>query len=186
MKSEILIYGYELLVLLDENENISFINLEKISTIKGRELRELLKYLKQKEYIIWKMPLFIGTLEKVDFIDDDKIRLAPKGMEVVIGKRDYFTEVETNINQTNIYNSQIAQTHGDNSPIIQINNSQINILKQLIENDTELNPDKKTKLFEILDKFNTLKESGQNAFELIKAVGAISIKYIPLFFSLLS
>jgi hypothetical protein len=29
------------------------------------------------------------------------------------------------------------------------------------------------------------KESGENAFELIKRVGGVALKYVPLFFSLL-
>jgi len=96
MKSETLIYGIELLVILDENENLSFRDLEKISKIKGEELRELLKYLKQKDFIIWKFPISIislgsdGGFVGNDKRDDDKIKLAPKGMEVVLDKRDYF------------------------------------------------------------------------------------------------
>jgi len=192
MKSEILIYGMELLILLDENENISFENFEKISKIKGNELRELLKYLQKKEYLIWKLPLFIGTIEgRVDFIEKDKIKLSHKGMEVVLGQRDYFNEMgisQTIHNQTNVNNSsqfQIAQA-GDDSSILQIiDNSQINVLKKLIEEDGELDEPKKKKLFGILEKFNTLKTSGENALELIKNVGGIASKYIPLFFSLL-
>jgi len=102
MKSETLIYGMELLVILDENENISFQDLEKISKIKGEELRGLLKYLKQKEYISWKLPLFIGTIESgVNIINKDKIKLTSKGMEVVLDKRDYFIEGEKVIERKN-------------------------------------------------------------------------------------
>lgn len=189
MKSEKLVYGHVLLVMLDENENISFINLEKISDIKGNELRELLKYLKQKEYIIWKTPLhirYIGGDGNGNFpsTNDDEIKLTPKGMEVVIGERDYFKEA--GINQTNIYNGPVAKTSGNNSPIIQINHSQIDVLRQLIEDDGELGKEKKSKLFEILNRFNTLKEGGQNAIELIKSAGVISTKYLSLFLNLLS
>ena len=119
MKSETLIYGIELLVTLDENENISFVNLEKISKIKGNGLRELLKYLKQKEFIIWKNPLSIGSLDSIDFIDDDKIKLAHKGMEIVIGKRDYFTgggKVVEKKNKTRIiFDSNIYDLIADGS-----------------------------------------------------------------------
>lgn len=196
MKSETLIYGEEVLVLLNEiGKEISFKEFENNSKIKGEELRELLKYLVKKEFIIWKMPLFIGTFgEPIKVIDEDKIKLADKGMEVVLGKRDYFGEIkeisQTIHSQTNVNNSsqvQIAQTTGNNSSITQIqDNSKIHILKQLIENDEELDEPKKNKLFSILEKFNTLKESGENAFELIKKVGGVALKYVPLFFSLLN
>ena len=189
MKSETLIYGYELLVILDENEKISFANLEKISKIKDKELRELLKYLQEKSYLNWKNPLFINE----HWISDDKIILAHKGMEVVLGKKDYFEKEEktsqTIHNQTNVHGdkNQVAQTTGDNSPITQIqDNSKINILRKLIEDDKELDEPKKEKLFGILKKFNLLKESGENAYELIKQIGSIATKYIPLFLSLLN
>ncbi len=94
MKSKILNYGEDLLVILDENENISFVNLEKISKIKGDELRELLKHLKTKDYIIWKKSISIGYIGSSEsYIPpalDDKIKLTPRGMEVFLGKRDYF------------------------------------------------------------------------------------------------
>jgi len=188
MKSEILICGAELLVTLDEIREISFKQLEEKSEIKGDELRELLKYLVKKEYIIWKSALFVNECH----ISDDEIKLSHKGMEVVLGKREYFDETEkatpTIHNQTNVTNSsqvQVAQT-GDNSQVSQIiDNSQINVLKKLIEEDEDLDEPKKKKLLDILEKFNTLKEGGENALELIKKVGGVAIKYVPLFFSLL-
>lgn len=81
-------------------------------------------------------------------------------------------------------NANIANIHGNNNSVIQTN-SQYNILKQMIENDSELDQPKKKSLLEMLDKFNTLKDSGENAFDLIKIVGGLAIKYVPLFFSLL-
>lgn len=70
-------------------------------------------------------------------ISDNKIKLANKGMEVFLGKRDYFDEMDKTPqiihNQTNVSNSsefQVAQTTGDNSSVTQIqDNSQINVLK---------------------------------------------------------
>ena len=192
MKSETLIYGMELLIMLDEIGEIPFKGLEEKTKIKGDELRALLKYLKQKEYIIWKMPLFIGTLDKIDFIDEDKIKLSHSGMEIVLGKKDYFDEMgisQTIHNQTNVHGSsefQVAQTSGDNSSIVQIqDNSKISVLRQMIEEDEELDKPKKKKLLEVLEKFNTIKESGENAFDLIKQVGLVASRYIPLFFGLL-
>ncbi len=192
MKSETLIYGIEILVMLDENENISFEGLEKISKIKGDELRELLNYLKKKEYLLWKMPFIFGTIESgVKVLDKDKIKLDHKGMEVVLGKRDYFEEIgisQTIHNETNINGdqNQVAQTTGDNSSITQTqDNSKITVLREMIKEDKELDEPKKKKLFGLLEKFNTLKQSGENAYELIKQVGLIAIKYVPLFFALL-
>lgn len=51
MKSETLICGKELLVILDKTGEISFKQLEEKFEIKGDELRELLRYLIKKEYI---------------------------------------------------------------------------------------------------------------------------------------
>jgi hypothetical protein len=196
MKREALIYGKELLVILGENENISFKNLEKISNVKGEELRELLKYLRdEKGFIIWKLPFSIGFIGVDGSItdnnrDEDKIKLSPKGIEVTIERRDYFEEGVKSLihNETNIHGdkNQVAQSTGDNSPINQIqDNSKIDVLKRIIEEDKELDVPKKKKLLGLLEKFNTLKESGENAWELIKQVGQIAIKYIPFFFSLL-
>ncbi len=191
MESETLLYGMEVLAMLDKvQEKISFKQLEKRCDIKGDELRELLRYLIKKEYINWKNPLFINE----HWISDDEIKLIDKGMEVILGERDYFkekAEISQNIHsQTNVNNSskfQIAQTTGNQSPIIQVqDNSKINVLRQLIKNDNELDEPNKKKLFGILEKFNTLKESGENAGELIKQVGLIAAKYTPWFFALLN
>ncbi|MDP2924787.1 MAG: hypothetical protein Q8N99_00280 [Nanoarchaeota archaeon] len=188
MKAESLDYGKVILTNLNEIREIDFKGLEKDSLIKGETLRELLKYLVKKDYILWKSALFINE----HHISDDEIKLSHKGMEVVLGKREYFDETEkatqTIHNQTNVTNSsqvQVAQT-GDNSQVSQIiDNSQINVLKKLIEEDEDLDEPKKKKLLDILEKFNTLKEGGENALELIKKVGGIALKYVPLFFSLL-
>lgn len=88
MKSETLICGEKLLIILDKTGKISFKQLEEKFEIKGNELRGLLKYLVKKEYIFWKNPLFING----HWISDDEIKLSDKGMEVVLGRRVYFTE----------------------------------------------------------------------------------------------
>jgi len=189
MESETIIYGVELLVMLDGRGRVSIPEFEKESKIKGSELKELLKYLDKKEYLKYRLGLFVNESK----ISDSTIELLPKGMEVVLDKRDYFSEmnksVQTIHNQTNVSNSsefQVAQTTGDNSLITQIqDNSKMSVLRQLIEDDKELEEPKKKKLFEILDKFNMLKKSGENAYELIKQVGLIAARYIPLFFELL-
>lgn len=189
MKSETLVYGAELLVLLDKiGKETSFPEFEKKSRIRGEELKELLKYLQKKEYLKYTLGLFVNETK----MGESTIKLLPKGMEVVLGKRDYFEGSEkgseTIHNQTNVTNSsqvQVAQT-GDNSNVSQIiGNSKINVLRQLIKDDRELDETKKDKLFEILKKFNTLKESGENAYQLIKQVGSIALRYIPLFMNLL-
>jgi len=55
-----------------------------------------------------------------------------------------------------------------------------------INEDNELDDPKKEKLLEVLEKFNTIKESGENAFNLIKRVGSIATKYVPMFFGLIN
>ena len=80
----------------------------------------------------------------------------------------------------------IAQVQGNHNPITQtINNTQYTILKQIIENDANLDEPKKKSLLSILEKFNTIKESGENIYELLKSVGMIAINYLPLFFSII-
>ncbi len=188
MKSETLIYGIEILILLDGKGRIEIPEFEEGCKLKGNELKELLKYLDKKEYLKYHLGLFVNTSK----ISESSIELLPKGMEVVLGQRDYFNEIgisQAIQNQTNVNNSsdvQIAQSAGDNSHIIQIqDNSRINILRQMIENDIDLKEPKKKKLFGLLEKFNTLKSSGENAYELIKQVGLVAVKYVPLFFGLL-
>ena len=89
MKSETLIYGMELLVILDDfGKEIEFPELEQKTRIKGDELKELLKYLDKKEYLKYKLGLFVNTSK----ISESNVKLLPKGMEVVLGQRDYFTE----------------------------------------------------------------------------------------------
>ena len=189
MKSETLNYGRELLIKLDKiGKEIILPELEKDSAIKGDELRELLRYLQEKKYLKYTLGLFVNGSS----IGCSTVELLSTGMEVVLGKRDYFDASEkvsqTIHNQTNVTHSsqfQVAQA-GNNSQIAQIiDNSQINILKQLIENDEELDEPRKKKLFDVLEKVNTLKESGESAYNLIKQVGGIALKYVPLFFSLL-
>ena len=190
IKAETLIYGEELLVILDESGEISFEQLEEKSNIKDKELKELIRYLESKNYLKYNLALLINDSGP---ISPSRVRLLPAGMEVVLGKRDYFNEVgipQTIHNQTNVSNSsefQIAQTSGDKSPITQTqDNSKLNILKQMITEDNELDDPKKEKLLEVLEKFNTIKESGENAFNLIKRVGSIATKYVPMFFGLIN
>lgn len=165
MKSELLARGMELLVSLDESGKTSFPELEDRIKIYGDELRKLLNYLKEKGYIKYVLALSING-EK---LGESTIELLPKGMEVVLGERDYFDASEkvsqTIHNQTNVTNSsevQVAQTTGDNSPITQTqDNSQTIILKKMIEDDQELDSEKKSRLKEVVDNINKLKQAGE-------------------------
>lgn len=190
MKSETLLYGEEVLKHLNGiGDKVSFKLLEPQLIIKGQELRELLKYLVKKDYIKWKSALFVNDTH----ISDDEITLAHNGMEIILGKKSYFGENEKPIptiqNQTNISNSsqvQLAQITGNHNKIEQfIDNSKISVLTRLIQDDTELEDEKKKGLLNVLEKFNTLKEGSDNALDLVKKVGSIAAKYVPLFFSLL-
>jgi len=192
MKSETIAYGMEILTILDDNEDISFSNLENISSVKGKELKELLKYLKNKNYIKWISSLFINE----HHIADDKIKLNHNGMEVNLGKRDYFEEskiVSQEINnQTNVTNSsefQVAQNTGDNSLITQNqDNSQTIILNKIIEDDIELDPEKKSELKEVVDNINKLKQAGETTeklYEWVKKGIGICARYGPYLLSLL-
>lgn len=145
---------------------------------------ELLNYLKENNCVD-----YIKTMGR-GFEGIKGLKITAKGTDVVLGRTTVReappTQIIHNQSVINGNQNQVAQTTGDNSPISQIiDNSQINVLKQLIEQDTELDESKKRDLFSILEKFNTLKESGENATSLIKKVGGIAIKYLPLFFGLL-
>ncbi len=116
MKSETLIYGTELLIMLDEiGKEISLPEFEEKSKIKGDELKELLRYLQGKEYLRYKLGLFINDSK----ISDSTIELLPKGMEVVLGKRDYFTEGEKVVEKKDkikvIFDSNIYDLIADGS-----------------------------------------------------------------------
>jgi len=90
MKSKTLSYGKYILIILDEiGEEALFPELEDKSEIKGIELKNLLKYLQEKSYLKYKLGLFVNTSK----ISDSTIELLPKGMEVVLGKRDYFSGI---------------------------------------------------------------------------------------------
>lgn len=139
MKAETLIYGYEFLAELDDLYNISFEELEKKSKIKGKELRELLKYLVKRDLIKWKSALFVGT---GPVISPDEIKLTHNGMEVVLGEREYFENTknisQTIENQTNVTNSseiQVSQSTGDNSSIVQTQEIKIGNLKKELEKE---------------------------------------------------
>jgi len=98
MKSETLIYGTELLIMLDKiGREISLPEFEEKSKIKGDELKELLRYLQGKEYLRYRLGLFVNESK----IGESTIKLLPKGMEVVLGKRDYFTEGEKVVEKKN-------------------------------------------------------------------------------------
>lgn len=192
MKAEHLNYGEKILKILNEIGEVSFKTLEEKTTIKGEELRELLKYLVKKEFISWRMPLFIGTFgEPINILEEDKIKLAHKGMEVVLGKRDFFEEGERP-NQINVSNSsdfQLAQNIGDNASINQIKDSpQIIVLKQLIEDDPELNVGQKTELKSVVDKIKEGVSTGEKiekVYEWVKRGIGVCAKYGPYLFELI-
>lgn len=191
MKSEDLAYGLEILAILDEKTKMNREDLEKESTIKGKDLDELLDYLKSKGYI--QKPLALWGMSGNSISDKDRvITILHKGREVISGMTEY-GESDTykkTINQNTYINhspgSQVANAIGSKQNIVQkIDNSKINVLRQIINDDDELVPENKSKLLEILEKFNILKTSGENAYNLIKTVGKIGLKYVPLFLSLL-
>lgn len=188
MKSETILYGEEILILLDENPDISFEKLEEKSKVKGEELRKLLRYLEEKGYSRYHLALFVNSGPK---IGDSRINLLPKGMEVVLGKKDFFEEGERP-NQINVNNSsgvQVAQTTGENASISQVqNNSQIVILKRLIEDDPKLNSDQKTELKSIVDKIKEGISTGEKiekVYEWVKRGIGVCAKYGPYLFELI-
>jgi rRNA-processing protein FCF1 len=88
MNKEMLVYGNELLILLDEmGGKVTFPEFEEKIKIKGDDLRSLLRYLEKKEFLRYSLGLFVNTSK----ISESTIELLPAGMEVILGKKDYFT-----------------------------------------------------------------------------------------------
>lgn len=169
-------YAEEILkVLNDDCPNDLLYN---IFDSRKQELKKGFVYLKEK-----------GLIDYTQSFGDSfpiNIKITSKGIDYLEGIDE--TILQKNDQTINIHApvQNVAQIKGDNNKLIQIvDNSQYNILKQMIENDSELDEPKKKKLLETLDKFNKIKETGENAYNLIKTVGGIAIKYVPLFFSLL-
>ena len=149
--------------------------------ISEEEVCDVLRYLKKIEAVQY-TSLLSESLQ--GFVG---VEVTAKGLEIACQKRP-LVDVSQNVSQhvTNSHIHNLVQSSGNSNVITQIvDNSKHYILKQIIEQDQELDSANKKKLFNILGKFNTLKESGENAFELLKTVGTISLKYVPLFFALL-
>lgn len=149
--------------------------------ISEEEVCNVLRYLKQIKAVQYTQLLSEGLQGFMG------VEVTAKGLEIACQKRP-LVDVSQNVSQQ-VINSNVqnlVQSAGDSNVITQIiDNSKHHTLQQMIELDTELDSEKKKRLFNILEKFNTLKESGENAFELLKTVGTISLKYVPLFFALL-
>ena len=115
MKSETLIYGREILSILDGKGRIEIPTFEEECKLKGDELKELLKYLDGKGYLKYRLGLFVNDSK----ISESSIELLPKGMEVVLGKRDYFTEGEKAVEKKDkikiIFDSNIYDLIADGS-----------------------------------------------------------------------
>lgn len=177
MKSESLIRGIELLAELDDLPKISFDELKHKVDIDQDELRKLLKYLKEKDFIKWRLGLFVNDSP----ISPGEISLTHKGMEVSLGKRDYFDETKiphhTIHNQTNIDNSsgvQVAQSTGENSPITQEQEVKIDVLKKELEEELKKSKPDKSKLKNILEKIIGIAKSGSSmiiAEIILKVIG---------------
>jgi hypothetical protein len=159
--------------------------------IKVEELPEKLKINEEEVCDVLEYLKEIGAVQYTETLARGLVgmiwnKVTAKGLEIACGKRP-LVDIDQNISQQIINSSigNVVQSAGDGNTIV-INNSKHYILKQMIEQDSELDSEKKKGLFNILEKFNTLKESGENALELLKIVAGISLKYVPLFFGLLS
>lgn len=146
------------------------------------EVRQILKYLKDKGAVDYISTFGSGLSGILN------LEVTSKGCEVALNKRKLIETSETSFQQLNVHApvQNLSQVQGDGATITQsIDNSQYNVLKHMIENDDELEQEKKNSLLDILDKFNKMKETGENALDLIKKVGSIAMKYVPYFFALL-
>ena len=173
-------YAEPALVILAYN-NVEIEKLPVELGITDDEVLEVLAYLKQIEAVEYDSLLGEGLSSVLD------LKITAKGLEIAAQKRqlvDVSPTISQQVINSNVQN--LVQSSGDSNVINQVvDNSKHYILRQMIEQDQELDSEKKKSLFNILERFNTLKEGGENALELLKTVAGISIKYVPLFFALL-
>ena len=142
---------------------------------------DLVKYLKQKGAVNYIKTLRTGLSGITCF------ELTAVGAEVAANKGKL---TERPLNQSVMVNApvkNIAQVTGDNAKITQIaDQTKITVLKGLIESDKELDFKKRNFLLDTLNKFNKIKETGDNAADLLAKIISTAPKYAPFFFSLLS
>jgi len=168
----------------------------KLLTLKDDNLNKIADKLKLTEDDVTYVMGYLKDKEAVSFVKTNGrgfgsircLQVTSSGAEIALGKRELIDKSETNVQQMNI-NAPVqnaGQVQGDQSHISQlIDNSKLGVLKQMIESDTDIDKTKRKKLLEYLERFNTLKESGENAMDLIGKVCLIATKYTPYFFSLL-
>lgn len=183
MTLNIILYAEPLLKLLSHKSKLlddDLVEVQKRLKISEESLFQVLEYLKQKELVDYNAP-HGSTLGIMG------IRVTAKGSEVAANERAL---IESETRQQIIVNGNtqhIAQVIGNSNVINQtIDNSRVSILKQIIQNDKKILEKKKTSLLDLRDKFNTLKESGENIYDVVKMVGIISAKYVPLFLNFAS
>jgi hypothetical protein len=177
---KLIMYAETVLQLLSEEE---IKNIPEKAKLSEEQVIDIMNYLQDSGYIKYVKGLGGGFASIIN------IKITAKGAEVALGKRELIDTQKSNIQQIHIHApvQNISQIQGNNNTITQIvDNSRQTILRRLIENDDELKPEEKKSLFGILEKFNTLKESGENAYDLISKVVGIAAKYGPLFFALLN
>lgn len=182
MKARLIVYAEPLIKILALEENIRLEQLPEMLGILEEDVCQVIEYLRDNGAV-----KYIETMGS-GFSGIIGLKVTSKGAEIALDKRKIIETTEASYQQMNIHApvQNISQVQGNNNSIIQIvDNSQYNILKQMIENDPELDEPKKKSLLGIIEKFNTLKSSGENALDLMKIVGGVAMKYVPLFFSLL-
>lgn len=182
MRAILVAYAEPLIKILALKEDVQLEQLPEILKISEKDVCDVIEYLRDNGAV-----KYIETMGS-GFSGIVSLEVTSKGAEIALDKRKFIENIETNYQQMNIHApvQNISQVQGNHNSIKQtVDNSQYNILKQMIENDSELDEPKKKSLLGILEKFNTLKSSGENAMDLIKTVGGLAIKYVPLFFSLL-
>ncbi|MBR9702212.1 hypothetical protein GOV13_04805 [Candidatus Pacearchaeota archaeon] len=194
MKAENIAYGEVVLHHLNELGEVPFDKIKKGNIVSGdKVLKEILEYLINKDFIIETgMIMCMGGITT----DSTKYKLSSAGAEVVLGKREYIessNNLQTVHNQTNFHNSpnsQAAQTTGSESPITQTqNNIQITILDRMIDDDPELDDEKKTGLKRVVRKIKEMKDAGETAEKIygwVKKGISVSAKYGPYLIALLN
>lgn len=194
---EEILFADVILWALNDSDGAKVSELVNITGFTEDNVRKILRYLTKRKYV--RMPLFITSTGDSDPIPEGDYELSIKGKEIIASGLSVQEIVKAELqggshvsNNTHITGNQnqVAQNVGDDSLIAQSqDNTQITILNQMIDDDPELNSEKKSKLKEIVGKVKAMKDAGETAgeiYEWVKKGAGISAKYGPYLLALLA
>ena len=155
--------------------------LPKILSVDEDKIIEILKYLKGLGAVTYVTTMGKGFEGILD------LEVTPVGQAAAMGRASLHTNTTSNQNFSfEGYVVNFAQSTGDNNVITQTANiSMSEILKEMINKDSELNTEEKGKLSKIIDKFKTVTQTTESVVNLINEIKEISAKYAPYVYAAL-